>query len=76
MTRPTQVNAGAGLRCSTKIVGFPLGEAYVSKADRNNVNKNNLRQDPPQSHKLFLEFGQRQRELTQRGSIPATTGRE
>ena len=26
---PTQVNAEAGLRCSTKIVGFPLGEAYM-----------------------------------------------
>ena len=29
MIRPTQVNAGAGIRCSTKIVGFPLVEAHV-----------------------------------------------
>ena len=28
------------------------------KADPNNANKKDLRQDPPQSHKLFLEFGQ------------------
>ena len=29
MIHPTQVNTGTGLRCSTKIVGFPLGEAYM-----------------------------------------------
>ena len=34
MIRPTQVNAGTGLRCSTKIVGFPLGEAYVKLTGR------------------------------------------
>ena len=27
--RPSQFNAGARLRCPTKIIGFPLGEAYV-----------------------------------------------
>src|SRR6266702_654900 len=29
----------------------------VCKADGNNVNTKDLRQDPPRSHKLFLEFG-------------------